>query len=154
MSTSGVIRCFICRNVSRMALLTRFRATALPTFLDAMIPSLFLFKPFGIEKNGAKSSNALLFTFGKNFLKLRSSCKPFNFGKRIVTHYFRFSGGKSFSSFSSAISQNTSAANGSTSFSETVYAFSFDIAGLKCSFHQSFLLKNTKNPHLSTKSDV
>ena len=115
--------------------------------------------PFFIQtiwnrKNGAQSSNTILFTFGKNFLELRSYCKPFNFGKRVVTHYFRFSGGQSFSSFSSAISQNTSAPNGSTSFSETVYAFSFDIARLKCSFHQSFLLKNTKNPRLSTKSDV
>jgi hypothetical protein len=106
------------------------------------------------RKNGAQFSNALLFTFGKNFLKLRSFCKPFEFGKRVVTHYFRFSGGQAFSSFSSAISKNTSATNGSTSFSETVYAFSFDIAGLKCSFHQSFLLKNMKIPHLSTKSDV
>ena len=49
-SVAGTICFFVCRNISRMVLLTWFLATALPTFLDAIIPNLFLSKPFGREK--------------------------------------------------------------------------------------------------------
>ena len=141
MSTAGAMRCFICRNVSRMALLTRFRATALPTFLDAMIPSLFLFKSFGSEKTVQSFPMRFFFPSARTF---SNSGLLVSFSRLLNEKSPIFSGRQAFSSFSPAVGQNTSAANGCTAFAESVYAFSFDVAGLKRSFHESFLLKIRK----------
>ncbi len=49
-SRAGSIRCLIWRKISLITRFTRFRATAFPTFFDAMIPNLFLPNSFGREK--------------------------------------------------------------------------------------------------------
>jgi len=49
---------------------------------------------------------------------------------------------QAFSAFSPAVCQHASSPNGRTSFTEAVHTFSFNITGLKCSFHESVLKKS------------
>ena len=67
MSVAGIIWCFTFRNISRIALLTRFRATALPIFFDAIIPSLFLFKLFRSEEIVHSFPTRFLFPSARTF---------------------------------------------------------------------------------------
>jgi len=141
MSVAGTIWCFICRNISRMVLLTRFRATAFPTFFDAMIPSLFLSKPLGSEKTVHSLPTRFFFPSARTFSNsglLVSLSSLLNEKSPII------SGRQFFSSFSPAVGQNSSAPYRSAPLSESVYTFSFNIAGLKRPFHESFLLKILK----------
>ncbi len=50
MSRAGSMRCLIWRKVSRIFRFALFRATAFPTFFEAMIPNLFLPNSLGREK--------------------------------------------------------------------------------------------------------
>ena len=51
---------------------------------------------------------------------------------------------QAFSAFSPAVCQYTSSPHGRASFTESVHTFSFDITGLKSSFHESILKKSCK----------
>ena len=69
-SRVGSIWCLIWRKVSRITRFTRFRATAFPTFFEAMIPNLLLPSSFGREKMmhnlPTRFFSPLLMTFSKS----------------------------------------------------------------------------------------
>lgn len=85
------MRCLMWRKVSRILRFTRFRATAFPTFFEAMIPNLFLPNPLGMEKMMHSRPTRFFFSFVHHLFKLRPLGQSFGFFERKFSHLLGFS---------------------------------------------------------------
>lgn len=133
MSIPGSMRSLIRRNASRIFRLARLRMTALPIFLEAMMPSRFLFNPLG-------NMNRVQMVLTR--LRLPSAMTFSNWGRLAnLSHLWNENrlmnvlNSQPFSPFSSSVGQYFPSANRRTPPAEPVSALSTNIFWLICSLH-------------------
>ena len=131
-SMAGSMRPLMRRKTSRIFLLARLRTTALPIFLEAIIPNRFLLRPLGKKNTLKKVSTRSLWprsiTCSNWGLLVRRSLFP-------NENFPMWSNSQTFTSFTPAIRENPPTARRWTSFAEPVGSLSLDIFRLKRHFH-------------------
>lgn len=144
MSIPGLMRSLIRRNASRIFRLARLRITALPIFLEAIMPSRFLPRSLG----SVNKVQMVLIRF------LRPSAMTFSNWGRLANlshlgnanRLMNALNSQPFSPFSSSVGQYFSSPNRGASPAEPVSAFSANIFWLICSLHNiSWLLTRSKS---------
>ena len=133
MSIPGSMRSLIRRNASRIFRLARLRMTALPIFLEAMMPSRFLPKPLvrmnRVQMELTRVRLPLAITFS-NWGRLANLSLLGN--ENWLMHLLN---SQPFSSFSPSVGQYFSPSNRGTPSAEPVSAFSTNIFWLIRSLH-------------------
>ena len=135
MSIPGSMRSLIRRNASRIFRLARLRMTALPIFLEAMMPSRFLPRPLvsmnRVQMELTRVRLPLAITFS-NWGRLANLSLLGN--ENWLMHLLN---SQPFSSFSPSVGQYFSSSNRGISPAEPVPALPSYIFWLICSLHNS-----------------